>query len=566
MKVKLKYQLTEPFTTSLLTQRGITNVQEFLVPKPENLQSPFDLDNMQEGIDLVMKMAKRKTLLVRDSDCDGYCSATILYSYLKLHYPDWEIDTVGHLRKTHGLEGVVNQIDLSNYEFVMIPDAGGEDHEYYEQYPDTLFLVLDHHEVSRPVFPSNVVVINNQLSPNYRNKSLSGGGVTWQFCRAFDEVVGTDYASVYMDLAAVSIIGDIMDTTVPENRYIIDQGLNNINNLFLGNLIGKAQYMLSDKKLAPLGIAFYIVPNINAICRVGSEDEKERLWQAFVNPTLQVECFKRGATGTYTSVMEEAARESTNAKSRQKRIQEKMMELIEKRIIEDDLLKNKVLFVELDETFDDIPPELNGLTAAKVGDKYNRPILVGRLNSQKELRGSIRGVSTNEVPPLRDFLLESGLFTYVSGHAQAAGFSLPQRNLERFHEWANERLKDVDLNSEVWNVDFSVEATSALLETFIYDMDFLSSVWGEGMPEPLAHVTRIPIRSGNIQAMGKTRADTIKITHNGVAYMFFKRSEEEVRYLLSLAGSYIDVVGTANLNLYRGRTTPQIFVKAYEVN
>ena len=51
-----------------------------------------------------------------------------------------------------------------------------------------------------------------------------------------------------------------------------------------------------------IAIAFYIVPLVNAMIRVGTMAEKERLFLAFVEGDTMVPCGKRGAKGTMERV------------------------------------------------------------------------------------------------------------------------------------------------------------------------------------------------------------------------------------------------------------------------
>ena len=417
MKVKLKYEVESPYDYGLINARGIDDVTAFMCPSKDFLQDPFDLDNMQEAIDLVDEYAGSKTLLILDSDMDGYCSSTILYSYIKGIYPDWEIDIAIHEAKGHGLGDILPYYDISDYDLILIPDAGSNDDEFFLEFPNKKFLVLDHHlrDIEGEI-PNNVTVVNNQLSEKYENKCLSGAGVTWQFCRAYDAARGREEAEQYIDLAATSIISDIMDTTHPENRYIIETGLNNINNHFLKVLINNASYNLGGNKITPTGISFYIAPTINAMCRMGNREEKQRMFQAFIDPFAQVESNKRGAEkGTLVDVAVEALREGHNAKGRQRTRQEKMIALCDQRIIENDLLQNKLLTIVLDSAFDGIPTELNGVTASRIAEKTQHPVMIGRVNEEGDYKGSIRGLETIDMPPFKEFLLSSGLFNYVQG-------------------------------------------------------------------------------------------------------------------------------------------------------
>lgn len=63
-------------------------------------------------------------------------------------------------------------------------------------------------------------------------------------------------------------------------------------------------------------VAFYIVPLINAMIRVGSLEEKERLFKAFIDGEELIESKKRGAKGTKEMAAIESLRECTNAKSK----------------------------------------------------------------------------------------------------------------------------------------------------------------------------------------------------------------------------------------------------------
>ena len=72
--------------------------------------------------------------------------------------------------------------------------------------------------------------------------------------------------------------------------------------------------------VTPISVAFYIVPLMNAMIRMGTMDEKERLFLALIDGHRQVPCNKRGAKGTTEEVAIESLRECTNAKAKQGRI------------------------------------------------------------------------------------------------------------------------------------------------------------------------------------------------------------------------------------------------------
>ena len=148
--------------------------------------------------------------------------------------------------------------------------------------------------------------------------------------------------------------------------------------------------------------------------RAGTMAEKERMYRAFVDGEVMVPSNKRGAKGTMERLCVESARECTNTKTRQNKVKEAAVDRLEARIFKNDLLENKVLVVELDET-DDFPPELNGLVSMQLSAKYKRPTIVARVNDEGYLRGSARGLNNSELNSFKNYLDSTGLFEYCAG-------------------------------------------------------------------------------------------------------------------------------------------------------
>lgn len=142
---------------------------------------------------------------------------------------------------------------------------------------------MDHHEQlydeeGNPVIStaSNTIIINNQLSERYINKSLCGAGVVYKFCEVLDDILNISQAYEYIDLVALGEIADVMDRTTSETNYLMLEGLKNIKNPGLKVLLEAQSFSLKEKAkppyigLTPIDIAFYIAPLLNAITRVGT--------------------------------------------------------------------------------------------------------------------------------------------------------------------------------------------------------------------------------------------------------------------------------------------------------
>lgn len=562
MKYKLvNSNIKSDYGRKLLEERGITNVDLYMSPNKSCLQSWRDLDNIEKGCELVRDtiMSDGKYAIICDSDCDGATSFAILYNYLKKINPKKEIDYYIHSGKQHGLEDMTEVLLNYEYEIIICPDSGTNDNVYAEVL-ETPILVLDHHIKETETTAANMIIINNQTSPKYKNKDLSGAGVTWQFCNGLDFYFGKSYAYEFIDLAALGIVGDMMSLLELENRYIVSVGLEDIHNRFFEYLIEKQSYSLGNK-VTPIGVAFYIVPLINAMIRVGKPEEKARMYRAFIEGKDMVMSNKRGAKGTLTELAIESARECTNAKSLQDKIKENMASKLEIKIHKHDLLENKVLFVRLDDD-DDFPSTLTGLIAMQLSSKYKRPTIVARLNEEGYVRGSARGLSKSAMASFKEFLGDTGLFEYTIGHDNAFGASILNSNLSKFHKVANEQLKDIDFGENVYEVNFVRNISDYDLEELIYDLNEYNDTWGQDNPEALVAVTGIPL--SNITIMG-AKADTVKIYRNGISFIKFRATDFIQDLENRSEGSTLTIVGRCNLNEWNGRTSPQIFIEDYNI-
>lgn len=554
------------YIVSLLAARGVEDVEEFLNPTEKSLQDYMDLENMEEGAALLLKAIKNneKILLIVDSDPDGYTSSAILYLYLKKVFSDIQIDYWIHEQKQHGLEDHIENLMKTDYNLVITPDAGSNDFKYHERLKEINLpvLVLDHHLLDGEV-SSNAIIINNQTSPLYKNKALTGAGVVYQFCRFLDELLGVEYSHLFMDLAALGIVADMGSMLNPENRYIIKRGFSKIYNFFFNALIEKQSFPMKGK-INPMTVAFYITPLINAMIRVGTMEEKTTLFEAFIDGIKTVASRKRGAQGEAAFLADEVARECGNARNRQNTTKEKVTDMLEAKIHKHGLLENEVLFLRLDEDDPEFPQELTGLIAMQLSQKFNKPTILAKLNNQGYIRGSMRGLNGTELESFKDFLESSKLFEYVSGHDNAAGISIFESNLSDFHEFSNKTLKDVDFGQNLHQVNFIKQAVDSNLSDLIIDVAKYEELWGQENPTPNILVQDIFINKSDIDILG-AKKNTIKFKKNGVEYIQF-RADKLINEIDEYGDSImITIVGRAGINDWGGQFTPQIMIKDYEI-
>ena len=581
----MNYRLRKEYTTNpekalseILIDRGVQDVETFLHPTAECELDPYGLENIDLAAELLLRhlRANNKIMFVVDSDCDGFTSSSILWLYIKHIFPEVELEFTVHDHKQHGLNDKVDWIiDEARWDLVILPDAGSYDVKEHlllgEMGMDVI--CLDHHEQlyddqGNPVTSNipSVIVVNNQLSPDYPNKSLCGAGVVYKFCEVLDAKLGINQAHNYIDLAALGEIADVMDRTNIETNYIMMEGLKNIHNEGFRTLIESQAYSLKDKAvspyngLTPIDIAFYIAPLINAITRVGTIAEKETMFYGFIEPNRAMPSTKRGARpGDIEYAAEQTARVGKNAKARQDRLKEQAMGIVDFKIQKDGLDDNNIILVELD-AMDNIPQELTGLIAMNVVSKYHKPVMIGRRNNNNEIQGSIRSDGNFAgLPSFKKFLEDSGLVTYTAGHDNAAGWGLNGDKLDSLLNYANTHLSAKDFEN-CYVVDYILDGND-------YNDELLGCLashpeyFGNHIEEPMIVIKDIPLMS--IMVMGASK-DSIKISYNGIDYVKFKDTDfiEEV---MNNRTKKLTVYGRANLNSWMGKESVQVFITDYEL-
>ena len=577
--------IKENFLKELLIDRQLIPANDedyqarYFSPKKDNLEDFALLDNIMAGAECLEKHIKNKSriYLVVDSDIDGFTSSAILYNYLMENFEDINIEYHIPDGKEHGLDTIMPLLEHEQkYDLIILPDSSSNDYECHKKLNEMGYeiLILDHHEAEK--YSENAIVINNQLSKNYPNKSLSGVGVVYKFLQLLDERNGFNSADSFLDMVAVGECGDMMDLNTLENRFISDYGFSHLKNEGLRQLIKLQGYsifgvkleeitdsFLDNASITPINAAFYIAPLVNALIRVGSSKEKELLFQSFIKGKDIVPSTKRGHKGETETIAEQSARNCYNARNRQNKEKEKALELLDIQISNDCLDDNKILILNADDI--DVSNTLTGLCAMGVAAKYKKPVLLGRVNKEGYLKGSMRGRGESELKDFRSFLLSSGYMDYVEGHNNAAGFAIKESDVSKLYDYANKELANINFNEGFYEADFIVNGNCSYLNEMIFDLWKGKNIYGQNCPEPIIITQNLTIRPDNIKIIGAYK-DTVKITFNNTTFMKFK-AKELIEQLQNYTGGFIaTIVGRPSVNSWNGIETPQILIEDIEIN
>lgn len=449
MKLKKKYNIKidardlyeNEIIEKIMDIRGID--EHFLNPTEDDVLPLEDLEYIKDAFNILDKHIQKKSniAILADTDTDGITSGAIMTRYLRNYLPNENISTYINDGKSHGL---INQ-DLDRFsgnDLLIIVDSLDKNTEQYEALDGMDIIVLDHHAIDPNVDYDDVVCLVSSQRESYSNKALSGAGVTWKFCKYCDHQYLENYADDLLDLCATGLVADMMDMRNMENRYLVQEGLKQINNLALKKIIGSYEFNST-------AIAFSVAPLINAANRLNyneyalnaflSDDNKEVL--------------------SYMKVLK-SCKEMQNEE-----VQKLLPDILEQC---ESQKNNKMIIAIIDTDYG-----ISGLIGNKLLEIYQRPLLVLKDCDDKYM-GSMRATGVDD---FRKICNDSGL-VIANGHELASGIEIEKKNLDKFREYIFETLTDLN-TEEVIDVDAQINLTD-ITRTLIDGVRKLDRISGEG--------------------------------------------------------------------------------------
>ena len=591
----MKYQLIKTPCEELDVERQILvnrNIDKnllshYLSTTDEDINSFELLDNIKDGAKILITAIKNDADVINivDSDCDGMTSSAISANFLYDLFPVWTIQHLKfffHAGKSHNLSELIErQQNYSGVGLILCPDCGSNDireHEYFKNL-NIPVLVLDHHDIETEV-SHHAITINN-MACNYPNKSFSGAGIVWQFCRYLNYIFNnsSNYVDNYYDLMALGLMADMEEMTSIETKHLIWKGFEerNIKNPFIEGMIKKNQFSLnkadylSYRGLActPMGAAFFIAPFVNAISRSGTLEEKEIVFNSMLKykALKEIPSTKRGhKEGDMETIVDAALRICTNVKNRQTKAQDAGLEYLENQIqSNEEIKKNKVLLFLVNNN--QINSSIAGLCANKLATKYQRPCCIlyqiDKENEEEELyAGSARGCELAGIADFKQICLDSGQVVWCKGHANAFGLCIDKKNIPEYFNYTNEVLKDIS-TEPVYYVDYEIEEQDINLSNIISEIAKMNDYWGKGLNRAYIAV-KFNVTPDNFKVMG---SNTLKfVLHNNISAIKFNGTEEEIQNLSIEKGCLrIEAVCKCNLNSWNGKITPQLLIEDYNI-
>lgn len=542
----------------MLKYRGIEEPEAWLSVSKENEHSPSLLKNIDEAEALLKNaiMGNKRIFIEQDCDPDGATSAAIMYKFIEDN-SNCDIFVGIHEGKEHGLD--LQEALKYGPDLVIVPDASGNPQDYEELNKRNIpSVILDHHDYPEEDF--NTIVVNCNYKP-YPNPHLSGAGVALKFCQYYAEKNGIEYDfDLLYALAAVGIVADVMSLQELENQYIIRYGLKHIKehsffNELLKDRMGNPVDMVTIKD-----IGWSIGPNMNAVIRLGSTEEKRMLFETMVSPRKNVESQKRGARGEIVPLYIEMARICKNTKAKQTRLVQNALKIIEPTL---DLKHNLISYVDEKE---ELPFELSGLIANRLLSSYKRPVLLLKhfhdYDNPSEpdcWAGSMRSIAAEGFEDPREFFNSLGGVRAFSGHDFAAGAKIYKESYDSFLAEAYSKLDKIDFNNQLFTVEASIPCRpfNEMLGKIFAQED----IWGSGVEKPLMRITDIDCIGASF--MG-TEGQHVKISTPKINIVIF--DDTELVDILKASKNYtMEAVGSISWDDWEDRPKLQMVVDGYQI-
>jgi single-stranded-DNA-specific exonuclease len=406
-----------PLLVQLLRNRGVSRPEDFrafLSSDASLLGDPLLLPDMPAAVARVYRalLAGETIGIFGDFDADGITATAALAQGLS-KLGGTVVPYIPH-RQTegHGLTaGVLKKLHDQGVGLVITVDCGVTDVDEVKKANDMgLDIIVTDHHSPLDELPAAVAVIDPKLAGSaYPFRHFAGVGVAFKLLQAVCRGLGREeILDGITDLAAIGTIAD-MSPPLGENRYLIMAGLKNMNS----NPRPGIRELISQTRLEPgcidaEGVGWVIGPCLNAAGRLAD-----------------------GLTG-YKLLMTDSTDEArelalwlTKKNEERQRLTQSTLARARENVVARGL---PPLLLTADKEY---PMGIAGLVASRLTEEFYRPAIV--IHTADEVsHASCRSIPEFDIiAALNRF---SHLFDRYGGHAAAAGFTLPTKNLPQLEE------------------------------------------------------------------------------------------------------------------------------------
>ena len=524
-----------PLVVQLLFNRGLkepAQLASFLAADENLCNSPLLLPDMHKAVARIYQalLSGEPIAIYGDYDADGITATALLVQGLSalggtvIPYIPHRL-TEGYGLKTTALENLRQQ----GIGLVVTVDCGITSlSEVKRAKRMGLDIVITDHHTPLPEIPPAVAIVNPKMDGSeYPFTELTGAGVAFKLLQALYQSVGRgDQLEELVDLAALGTVAD-MSPLLGENRYLVKEGLMMMNykpRLGISALIDQAG--AGGGNLDTESISWMIAPRLNAAGRLEHAMTSYKLLMT----DSSIEARRLARWLEQKNAERQRLTASTLARAREQVLSHGISPLL--------MASDSDYFIGI-----------AGLVASRLAEEFYRPAVVIK-TGEKLSSGSCRSIPDfNIIAALKE---SRHLLSQFGGHSQAAGFTLPTKNLPQFEETllnlATTQLSGVDLRP---SLDIDTEVTLSKLGGDTFQITQQMAPFGRGNPVP-TYLSR-HVEVVNCRTMGNSGEHLrLKLKQDGARWdaVAFRLGN----YLADVAPA-LDIVYNLEIDRWQGKET-----------
>ncbi len=529
----------------LLFNRGYATeaaARAFLNPPPAFDGYPLDTESAVDRI-LHALRHQQKVIVYGDYDVDGVTATALLVEAFQALGMQVESYIPNRFEEGYGLnEEALRELKEAGAELVISVDCGIrsiQEAEFARSIGLDLIITDHHHPHTPGVLPPALAVINPKRADDpYPEKHLAGVGLAWKLVQALAERFPVLRTLPLLELVALGTVADLAPLN-GENRGLVRAGLKELRNTARPGLLSLAKLAgLNLASTTAADISYILGPRLNAAGRLESALDALHL-------LLSREIFRAGLLA-----------QRLESQNRQRQALTRSIQA------EAERLALERAGGEVPPLLFAVHPEFNvgvvGLAAARLSERHYRPAIVARQDAETT-RGSCRSIPEFHITQALDQCAD--LLLHYGGHAAAAGFTLPNRNLPEFMErmqlLAAKALEGKDLRPTLW-ADVEIPLSCMGLDVW-KQIQYLQPV-GYGNPDATFVSRGVRVRQARAVGSGGehlklTLEDERGLLWDGIGFRLGSLAGEII------SGSRVDILYKLEINEYNGQRSFQLNVK-----
>lgn len=487
----------------LLFHRGVVNpseVERFLSADSSLRGDPLKLPGVPQAVSRIYRalVAGESIAVYGDFDADGVTATALMVEGLSLLNGSVQPYIPHRMTEGYGLKvAALENLRKQGVSLIVSVDCGITALEPVRRAAKHgLDIIITDHHLPLDEVPDAVAVVDPKLPGcAYPFCDFSGAGVAFKVIQALFQGVGKEHLlERIVDLAAVGTVADLVPL-LGENRYLAKSGLGRLNDsprVGIREMVKQAGLKLGE--LDAESISWTLAPRLNAAGRLEHAMASYRL---------------------LTTVSQDEA-EDLAAWLQQKNTERQELTTRALRTAHELLDGHAGPAVLV--SHGEFPVGICGLVAGRLSEELYVPAVVIRAGEDLS-SGSCRSIPEfNIIEAMNQFQAETSTFIQYGGHAQAAGFTMRTKDVQRFGDYlvdlAESSLSGVDLRPRI---DVDAELTFSELGGDVFPTIRKLAPFGEGNPAPLFLSRRVEVLERRL--MGARRDHfRLKLKQDGMTW------------------------------------------------